>query len=182
MPRKFTNNGNDIFWSSFYQQNPTRYPIAAFFPQQLQPQEMYNPFQQQRNNRFDYVRTQQPEVRGPSVWGQIPLPMSTGNYMTPRINQNNQLWSQYFQKLQQINNLQTSWVAPKLMYSPGQMEYQQQVIQPLANNYQKMLNPTDPRQVQKYYEKKYPGFTQLSESEKQRRVTMGRYLLSLIHI
>ena len=178
MPRKFTNNGNDIFWSSFYQQNPTRYPIAAFFPQQLQPQAMYNPFQQQRNNRFDYVRTQQPEVRGPSVWGQIPLPMSTGNYMTPRLNQNNQLWSQYFQKLQQINNLQTSWVAPKLMYSPGQMEYQQQVIQPLATNYQKMLNPTDPRQVQKYYEKKYPGFTQLSESEKQRRVTMGRYLLT----
>ena len=126
------------------------------------------------------ITTQRPEVRGPSVWGQIPLPISTGNYMTSRINQNNQLWSQYFQKLQQMNNLQTNWIAPKPMYSQDQTastEYQQQVVQQ-PTNYQRMLNPTDPRQVQKYYEMKYPGFKQLSESEKQRRVTMGRYLLT----
>ena len=180
MPSTFTNNGNDI---SFYQ-SPTRFPAAAFSTQQQvdYTPPAYNPFQQQQNIRFNLMRTRQQqqqqkqEVRGPTVWGQYPVPIFR-NYISSRTEQNNELWRQYFLRLQQINNLQNDYTT-KQMYSPDPAltEYQQFVRQP--TNYQKLLSPTDPRQIQKYYESKYPGFTQLSESEKQRRVTMGRYLLT----
>ena len=215
MPNTFLNNGKDIFWSSFYQ-NPAvsqpRYPSTAYFPQ-TSPSGLYNTLLQQQlqqQQRDNFMRTlttpAKQEVRGPSVWGQIPIPAIPSNFMSPGGPQNNHQWRQYFRRLQQVNDAQNSWAAqaaaavikPKQMFSTDQIfsgssipKYQQQFQQqqqfqrqptPPIEYTKTMLNPTDPIQVQRYYKQIYPGFSKLTEQEKQRRVTMARYLLTPLKI
>ena len=192
------NNNNGLFWSSVFQnrlqqqQNPSlqTYLSNPFYPQQQQT--MYNPYlaayvqQQQRQRQLEqqkilmnFLKNNQ-KVRGPSVWGQGAIPgiNSAGNFEA-RLGQN-PLWHQYFQKLQ-MSNSQNDWI--RRMYTPALslMKYvvdrQQKIVRQPA--YQRLLNPTEPGQIRQYYEWKYPGFDKLSEAEKQKRVEMGSYLLTI---
>jgi len=134
----------------------------------------YSPYLgQQQQNALNFIQSS-PAVKGPSVvWSQN-FDRNNNQRLIPTAN-----WGQYYQKLQ-ANNFQNSWVRNLYNRNMELMRYvtdrQQQILR--QPKYQQLLTPTNPTQIRRYYEWKYPGFDRLSETEKQKRVAMGSYLLT----
>ena len=159
------NTPSQSFISPFY-----RSPYIPYFGQDGEQQQE----QKRKQNILSFIRNN-PAVKGPSVvWSQN---FAGNNYQRLMPNTG---WSQYYQKLQAENSLRNNWFRNLYNRNLDLMRYvsnrQQQILR--QPEYQQLLTPTNPTQIRRYYEWKYPGFARLSEAEKQKRVAMGSYLLT----